>query len=236
MIEYPLAPIGVVRSPYREKFAIPRQSGLAHIDAVVELSAPYAHPEAVAGLDQFSHLWLVFIFHAVAVRAAAASEWKPLVRPPRLGGNERIGVFATRSTHRPNPVGLSAVELLRIETDGGVRLHIRGADLLDGTPVLDIKPYIPYADAIPQARAGFAQQAPQRLPLRWRDGALVAARRVSPELEGIVAETLCFDPRPAYHDEPERIYGVRIGDVDVRFRIDSTGVEIVGVEPLDSAD
>ncbi len=222
-------PIGVVRSPYREKFAVPRQPGLAMVDAVIELTPLYADPAAVTGLDQFSHLWVIFVFHAVD--AQRIGEWRPQVRPPRLGGNEKLGVFATRSTHRPNPVGLSAVELLRIDTSDGVKLHIRGADLLDGTPVLDIKPYLPYADAIPQARGGFAPEPPRRLRVRWRDEALHAARRHSDALQQIVEEALSFDPRPAYQDDPERIYGVLLADCNVRFRIDRDGVEIIEATP-----
>ena len=240
------APIGIVHSPYQEKFAIPRQAGLAKIDAVIELLPPFAQPDAVSGIEQFSHIWVAFVFHALGFqREGCEREWKPLVRPPRLGGNEKIGVFATRSTHRPNPIGWSAVELLRVEIDGGVKLHIRGADLLDGTPVLDIKPYIPYADAIPDARAGYAQLAPQRLSVRWNDEALSAAQNLSNDLQScgfkkqnvslkkIVEEVLSFDPRPAYQDEPERIYGVHIAGCNVRFRIDNEGVEIIGVARIE---
>jgi tRNA-Thr(GGU) m(6)t(6)A37 methyltransferase TsaA len=218
-------PIGVVRSPYQEKFAIPRQPGLAMVDATIQLTPLYADPAAVAGLEQFSHLWVIFVFHAV--ERQRIGEWRPQVRPPRLGGNEKLGVFATRSTHRPNPVGLSVVELLRIDTSGGVKLHIRGADLLDGTPVLDLKPYIPYADALPDARAGFAPSPPARLQVRWRAGALSAAQRHSAALQQIVEEVLSFDPRPAYQDDPERIYGVLLDGCNVRFRIDGESVEIV---------
>lgn len=212
--------IGVVRSPYREKFGIPRQPGLAPVEAVIELSPPYASADAVSGLEQFSHIWVTFVFHAVMTR-----DWKPLVRPPRLGGNDRMGVFATRSTHRPNPIGLSAVELIGIAVDDGVRLRIRGADLLDGTPVLDIKPYIPYADALPDARAGYAQAAPSRLPVRWQ--ADVSA--VDAATQQMIADVLSLDPRPAYQREPQRVYGMHIGSYNVRFRVDADGVEIVEI-------
>lgn len=224
--QFQFTQIAVVHSPYREKFAIPRQPGLAQVDSVIEFLPSFAQPDAVSGLDQFSHIWITFVFHAVAAR-----DWKPLVRPPRLGGNEKLGVFATRSTHRPNPIGLSVVELLRVEIDSGVRLYIRGADLLDGTPVLDIKPYIPYADALPEARAGFAQFAPPRLCVRWQAEALFAAQSIPSDVKAMMEEILSFDPRPAYQDEPNRIYGVLIGDYNVRFCIDSAGVEIVGIEP-----
>lgn len=224
---YQLVPIGIVHSPFREKFGIPRQPGLAKIDAVIELFAPFAQAEVVSGIEQFSHIWIQFIFHAVAHR-----DWKPLVRPPRLGGNERIGVFATRTTHRPNPIGLSVVELLRVEINTGVNLHIRGGDLLDGTPVLDIKPYIPYADAIPDARAGFAQNPPQKIAVRWSEAALLAAHKHSNDLHKMIEAVLSFDPRPAYQDEPERIYGVHIADCNVRFRIDNEGAEVLSVSRI----
>ncbi|HEY3699592.1 MAG TPA: tRNA (N6-threonylcarbamoyladenosine(37)-N6)-methyltransferase TrmO [Spongiibacteraceae bacterium] len=216
--------IGIVHSPLREKFGIPRQPGLAAVDAVIELLPPFASADAVNGLEQFSHIWLTFVFHAVAER-----EWKTLVRPPRLGGNAKIGVFASRSTHRPNPIGLSVVELRKVEMNNGVCLHIRGADLLDGTPILDIKPYIPYADAIQNARAGYAQEPPPRLQVCWSDEALIAVQQKANDLKKIIEEVLSLDPRPAYQDEPGRIYGVHIADCNVRFRIDSESVEIVGV-------
>lgn len=233
--DFHFSQIGTVHAPYREKFAIPRQPGLAQVNAVIELLPPFALPDAVIGLDQFSHIWITFVFHAVAVKQYGGA-WKPRVRPPRLGGNEKLGVFATRSTHRPNPIGLSVVQLQRVEIDNGVRLHIRGGDFLDGTPVLDIKPYIPYADAIPQARAGFAQLAPPRLFVRWSDEALIAVEKyASNDLKSMIDEVLSFDPRPAYQEEPERIYGVHIADYNVRFRVDKNRVEIMGIEAEDSA-
>ena len=150
-------PVGVIHSCFKEKFGIPRQPGLApDARAVLELLPPYNRAEAVRGLEGFSHVWLSFIFHA-----CLGEPWKPTVRPPRLGGNRRLGVFATRSTHRPNPIGLSAVELEKIEAaPGRVLLHLKGVDLLDGTPVLDIKPYLPYSDNIPGALGGFAPEMP----------------------------------------------------------------------------
>jgi tRNA-Thr(GGU) m(6)t(6)A37 methyltransferase TsaA len=219
--------IGIVRSPFKEKFGIPRQPGLTSTLSVIELLPPYAVADAVKGLDAFSHIWITFVFHAVQQR-----DWKPLVRPPRLGGNEKLGVFATRSTHRPNPIGLSVVALEKIETDGGVRLHVRGADLLDGTPVLDIKPYLPYADSIADARAGFAPTTPPRMAVRWQAEALQQAAAISNELRAMIEDILAFDPRPAYQNEPERIYGVHIGACNVRFRIDAGGAEIISVQAV----
>lgn len=219
--------IGIVRSPFKEKFGIPRQPGLTSTPATIELLPAYATADAVKGLDTFSHIWITFVFHGVQ-----QTDWKPLVRPPRLGGNERVGVFATRSTHRPNPIGLSVVALEKIEvTDrGGVILHIRGADLLDGTPVLDIKPYLPYADNIADARAGFAQTVPERLRVRWQSGALTQAENISGEFREMIEDILGFDPRPAYQNEPERIYGVLIGECNIKFRVGGGEVEIISIE------
>jgi tRNA-Thr(GGU) m(6)t(6)A37 methyltransferase TsaA len=191
------APIGVVRSCFREKFGIPRQPGLASAArATLELLPPYNQPAAVRGLEGFSHLWLVFAFHGIP-----AGRWQPTVRPPRLGGNRRLGVFATRSTFRPNPIGLSAVKLERIATDHGkVVLHLAGVDVLDGTPVLDIKPYLPYADCIPTATGGFATEVPPSgLAVEFSPAAAAfcAALPVGDPRE-LITQLLRQDPRPAY--------------------------------------
>lgn len=208
------APIGLIRSPYREKFAIPRQPGLARLPAVLELHPPFDRPEAVRGLDGFSHVWLIFVFHATA-----AQGWKPTVRPPRLGGNARLGVFATRSTFRPNPLGLSVVELAGVRAGAdGVFLDLLGADLLDGTPVLDVKPYLPYADAIPDARAGYAPGPPPvRLPVSFAPAAeQVLAAHPEPRLRDWLVEVLALDPRPAYRAGSDGEFGVRLFEFDVR--------------------
>lgn len=216
--------IGIVHSPFKEKFAIPRQPGLTSTPAIIELLPPYAVADAVKGLEAFSHIWISFVFHGVTDR-----EWKPLVRPPRLGGNEKLGVFATRSTHRPNPLGLSVVALEKIDVRDGVKLHVRGIDLLDGTPVLDIKPYVPYVDSVGDARSGFAPDKPQRLTVRWQPDALAIAEKISKEFRAMVEDILAYDPRPAYQDEPGRVYGVRLGDVNVRFRVGKDEIEIVDI-------
>ncbi|MGB8712547.1 MAG: tRNA (N6-threonylcarbamoyladenosine(37)-N6)-methyltransferase TrmO, partial [Onishia taeanensis] len=156
---FALSPIGRIESDYPDKFGIPRQPGLAPAArARLVLLPPYDDPLSVRGLEAFSHLWLTFVFHHSPER------WSPLVRPPRLGGNAKVGVFASRSTHRPNRLGLSLVELKGIDTDNGVALELSGHDLLDGTPILDIKPYLPWAEARPDARAGFAPAAPPQCP------------------------------------------------------------------------
>ncbi|MCW4149547.1 tRNA (N6-threonylcarbamoyladenosine(37)-N6)-methyltransferase TrmO [Halomonas sp. 18H] len=211
-----LTPIGHIQSDFPDKFGVPRQPGLADAArATLVLDPPHDDPLTVRGLEAFSHLWLTFLFHLSPPR------WTPLVRPPRLGGNTRIGVFASRSTHRPNRLGQSLVELLHLETTGGVRLYLRGADLVDGTPVLDIKPYLPWAESRPQARAGFAPAAPDLLPVRFSPTAqaALAARCDATSLGELIQQVLGQDPRPAYRRGDEaRTYGVRLRDVDVRFR------------------
>ncbi|KGE77501.1 tRNA (N6-threonylcarbamoyladenosine(37)-N6)-methyltransferase TrmO [Halomonas salina] len=213
---FDLTPIGRIESDYPDKFGIPRQPGLADAArASLVLTPPHDDPLAVRGLEAFSHLWVTFVFHLSPER------WTPLVRPPRLGGNAKVGVFASRSTHRPNRLGLSLVELEGIDTDDGVRLRLRGADLVDGTPVLDIKPYLPWAESRPEARAGFAPEAPSALPVRLTPmaEAALAARPDGASLRALIQQVLAQDPRPAYRQgAEERIYGVRLRDVDVRFR------------------
>ena len=228
-------PIGIIRSPFREKFGIPRQPGLAPAArATFEPVPPFDRPEAYEGLDDFSHLWLIFHFHAVAREA-----WKPTVRPPRLGGNRRVGVFASRSMFRPNPVGLSVVALERIDRSGPHPvLHLQGVDLLDGTPVLDIKPYLPWVDAIPEARAAYAGSRPgTETAVRFSPPArqqLDAAARQHPELPALIEQVLAQDPRPAYRagaDEPGRVYGMRLDGFDVRWKVTAAGIEVVAIEP-----
>ncbi|RUR27600.1 tRNA (N6-threonylcarbamoyladenosine(37)-N6)-methyltransferase TrmO [Vreelandella nanhaiensis] len=213
---FTLTTIGYVESDYPDKFGIPRQPGLAPAaDAVLALVPPYNDPLTVRGLEDFSHLWVSFIFHQSPER------WTPLVRPPRLGGNRKVGVFASRSTHRPNRLGLSLVKLAGIETRHGVRLKLEGCDLVSGTPVVDIKPYLPWAEAHPEARAGFAPQVPDLLPISFSQSALdtLAARADSATLHALITQVLGQDPRPAYKrgEESERVYGVRLRDVDVKF-------------------
>lgn len=227
MPEFKLNQIGIIHSCFKEKFGIPRQPGLVReARAELELLPPYNRPEAVRGLEAFSHLWVIFVFHE-CMRDA----WKPTVRPPRLGGNQRLGVFATRSTFRPNPVGMSVVELDRIDVENGVRLYLKGVDLLDGTPVLDIKPYLPYADAITDAHGGFADEAPSaRLKVVFSDNALAACEARSsrhPGLQTLITQVLARDPRPAYagEDAGERVYGMRLLDFDLKWRI--AGDEVI---------
>ncbi len=213
-------PIGFIHSCFREKFGIPRQPGLAPAaQATLELVPPYAQPEAVRGLKDFSHLWLLFVFHGIAT-----GHWHPTVRPPRLGGNQRLGVFATRSTFRPNPIGLSAVKLKSIAVHRGqVVLHLSGVDLLDGTPILDIKPYLPYADHIPTATSGFTDQTPAiTLTVQLSPAAAtVCDAQADDTLQELITQILSQDPRPAYQRDarPKKQYGVRLLNYDVRWEM-----------------
>lgn len=226
--------IGVIRSPYKEKFAVPRQPGLVKsCGGELHLIAPYNQADAVRGLEAFSHLWVLFIFHQTM-----EGGWRPTVRPPRLGGNARMGVFATRSTFRPNPVGMSLVELqgIRCQKDQ-VILELGGLDLVDGTPVVDIKPYLPFAEALPDARASYAQQAPQAdMPVYFTDALsseLAQLEKRYPRLREFIVDVLAQDPRPAYRKEEEagKSYAVWLLDFNVRWRVTDAGFEVFALEP-----
>ena len=214
-MQHTVSPVGIVRSCFKEKFAIPRQPQLAPAArGVLELLPPFDQGDAVAGLEQVSHVWLLFLFHQ-------ALEDKPRlkVRPPRLGGNKSMGVFATRATHRPNGIGQSVVRLEGVEPG---RLLLSGIDLLDGTPVLDIKPYVPYADSIAEASNLMASEAPAAIAVSWDDSALLQAGehalRLGEPLVALIEQCLAQDPRPAYQVPPvERVYGVKFWDVQVRW-------------------
>ena len=206
--------IARIRTDFPAKFGIPRQSGLADTKAEIIFEPKYRNPDAVRGIEAFSHLWLIWGFSE-----AVKDEWSPTVRPPRLGGNKRVGVFASRSPFRPNPVGLSCVALERIEKrEGkGMILHVRGADLMDGTPIYDIKPYLPYVDCHPDARGGFAEQKKEyrlkvEIPKEWMD-------KVPAEHREVLIQVLSQDPRPSYQEDPDRIYGMAYAGMEVRFRV-----------------
>lgn len=214
-------PVGILRSCFKEKFAIPRQPQLAPAArGVLELLPPFDDGAAVAGLEQVSHVWLLFLFHQ-----ALEDSPRLKVRPPRLGGNRALGVFATRATHRPNGIGQSVVKLERVEAG---RLHLSGIDLLDGTPVLDIKPYVPYADRVPEARNAIADAAPPAIAVDWEGTALEQARaqalRLDEPVIELIEQCLAQDPRPAYQTPtPERRYGVRLWDLQVRWHYPAPG-------------
>lgn len=215
-MQHCVTPVGYMRSCFKEKFAIPRQPALASAArGCLELLPPYDRAEAVQGLEGVSHVWLLFIFHQ-----ALEEQPRLKVRPPRLGGNRSIGVFASRATHRPNGIGQSVVRLERIEPG---KLWLSGIDLLDGTPVIDIKPYVPYADQVPNAVNPFASAPPAQVAVTWAAQAHVQATahglRLGEALVELIEQCLAQDPRPAYQTpSPERQYGVRFWDVDVRWR------------------
>lgn len=222
----PVHIIARIRSQFPEKFGIPRQSGLVEeLKARVVFEPEYRDPQALRGLEGFSHIWLIWQFS----RSMGAG-WSPTVRPPRLGGNERMGVFATRSPFRPNPMGLSCVKLEKVElsTPEGPVLWVAGADLMDGTPIYDIKPYLPYADCKPQAVGGFAS-APKEATLTV-DFPSQLLERVPQELREALTGVLAQDPRPTYHHDPQRVYGMAFGGLQVRFTVDGDRLTVVEVE------
>lgn len=208
--------IAHIENDLNTKFGVPRQSGL--VDAVesrIVFEKEYRDPEALRGIDGFSHLWLIWDFSE-----AHRDEWSPTVRPPRLGGNKRMGVFATRSPFRPNPIGLSSVRITRIElhTPEGPIIHVAGADLMNGTPILDIKPYLPHIDCHPNARGGFAEETAQQKELEV-EGLEILDGKFNPQQLKALQAILASDPRPHYHDDPERIYGIQYAGTNVRFKV-----------------
>lgn len=218
--------IARIRSDFKQKFGIPRQSGLVEeLEAVIVFEPEYRDPEALRGLEGFSHLWLIWEFSQ-----ARREGWSPTVRPPRLGGNQRLGVFATRSPFRPNPIGLSCVRLTGVDlhTADGPVIRVAGADLLDGTPIYDIKPYLPYADCKPDALGGFAA-APKEptltveIPPEWM--ARVPERKRA-ALLGVLAQ----DPRPSYQQDPERVYGMAFAGLDIQFRVNGENLTVCEVK------
>ena len=225
--EFPMRVIARIHSDFSTKFGVPRQSGLVEaLESTIVFEPEFRNPDALRGLEGFSHLWLVWVFDQ-----AIRKEWSPTVRPPRLGGNQRMGVFATRSPFRPNPIALSSVKLSGIEqtAEFGTVLKIRGADLMDGTPILDIKPYIPYADSHPDAVGGFASApAGETLEVIIPPGALEQIPENRREaLRGVLAQ----DPRPHYQDDPERVYGFGFAGLEVRFSVVGRTLTVREVRP-----
>jgi tRNA-Thr(GGU) m(6)t(6)A37 methyltransferase TsaA len=222
--------IGVIKSPYQEKFAIPRQPNLvsAAKGKVVLIGEANNH-ELVRDIEQFSHLWLLFVFHGTQEQG-----WKPLVRPPRLGGNVKTGVLATRSTFRPNPIGMSVVKLDKVVTQKQQTvLHISGLDLLNGTPIIDIKPYVPYSDSISLANGGFAQTEPEaKLTVVFSQKAhtdLAQHQQAYPELALFIEQVLAQDPRPAYKQNKadDKIYGMSLYDLNIQWQLTSLDTVLV---------
>lgn len=220
--EFTMKTIARIHSDFTGKFGVPRQSGLVEaLEARVVFEPAYRNPAALRGLEGFSHIWLVWVFDQ-AVRA----EWSPTVRPPRLGGNARLGVFSTRSPFRPNPIALSAVTLAGMEEtrEWGTVLRVRGADLMDGTPILDIKPYLPYADCRPEAVGGFASApagetlAVECPPELWE--------KVPPQRREALRAVLALDPRPRYQEDPRRVYGFGFAGLEVRFSVEGGMLQV----------
>lgn len=240
------SPIAHIETDFATKFGVPRQGGLVpELEGRIVFEPPYRNADALRGLEGFSHVWLLWVFHAAdgaALRRDATAPPPPLrptVRPPRLGGNVRMGVFATRSPYRPNPIGLTAVRIARIETETarGPVIHVLGADLMDGTPILDIKPYLPFADAIADARGGYTDATRRQEPLdvhlpdavrhalTHRHGLTEAQLRA---LTAVLAE----DPRPHYQDDPTRRYGIAFAGLDIRFRVEGKRAVVEDAAPL----
>ena len=220
--------IGHVRSDFPEKFGIPRQSGLVEeLKARIVFQPEFRAAEAFRGLEGYSRIWILWQFSQ-----AMGKGWSPTVRPPKLGGNRRVGVFASRSPFRPNPIGLSAVKLARIELDSGDGpvLHVSGADMMDGTPVLDIKPYLPYVDAYPQERSGFAlQQKGGELKVEFPPPLL---EKIPEEKRQALIAVLAQDPRPAYQDDPQRVYTMSFAEAEISFVVEGNRLTVTQVTAL----
>ena len=232
-------PIAHIETCFPTKFGIPRQAGIVDTPGRIVFEPPYRVREAVRGLEGFDYIWLIWQFsktvgsdpsaHPPEGASVSDHQWSPTVRPPRLGGNERIGVFATRSPFRPNPIGLSSVRLLRVEQDKqlGPVLYVSGADLMDGTPIYDIKPYLPYTDSHPNARSGFATQPAERLMEVACPANML--NQLPTDLRQPLLDVLAHDPRPQYQHDPDRIYGMAFGDYEVHFRANDTQITVVSI-------
>lgn len=229
-----IEPIGFLKTCFGSKFAVPRQPGLCPSAwGTLEFVGKYRSVESVRGLDGFSHVWLVFGFHKTE-----GEDWRPTVRPPRLGGNERVGVFASRSTYRPNGLGLSLVKLdgISYQQEDGVMpplLHISGVDLVDGTPIYDVKPYLPYAESVPHAESGYAGKPVPRLEVKVEGTAAEDFAALDERSRRVITESLSLDPRPAAAGDPERIFGALLCGRNVRFRVIDTTCWISKVEVSD---
>ena len=220
--------IAHIRTDFTSKFGIPRQSGLVdELESTIIFEPEYRNPEALRGLEEYTHLWLLWQFSE-----CIGKEWTPTVRPPRLGGNKRMGVFATRSPFRPNPIGLSCVKLLGIERTEkyGCVIRVSGADLLDNTPIYDIKPYLPYVDSHPEASNGFALDEKEgRLEVEISDEII---KIIPPEKQAALKAVLAQDPRPGYQNLPDRIYGIEFAGYDVRFTVKNNILNVIEINKI----
>ena len=224
--------IARIKSDFPDKFGIPRQSGLLKtLKSTVVFEPEFRNADALRGLEGFSHLWLMWIF-SENVR----DTWKPTVRPPRLGGNTRLGVFATRSSFRPNPLAMSCVKIesVNLVGEGAPSITVSGADLMDGTPIVDIKPYLPYADSVPEATGGFAEAVRfKKLEVEFAAEAQAAFDADFPESKkAALVELLSEDPRPAYQKDADRVYGFRFADFEIRFKVQGDHLTVVAILPL----
>ncbi|MDK1683792.1 tRNA (N6-threonylcarbamoyladenosine(37)-N6)-methyltransferase TrmO [Acinetobacter terrestris] len=226
MTELKVPIIGYMNSPYREKFGIPRQPNLVQVESYIEMLEPYNDLLAFEGIEEFSHLWLIWQFHDNK-NQQDNPKFRPQVRPPRLGGNKKIGVFATRSMYRPSPLGLSVVQLKEVKKVGkSVRVYVTGSDLLNGTPIIDIKPYIQYSDAVMDAQSGYAQDEPERMAVIWTEAAeqqkqnLIKNQNLDSRIVSELEQVLALDPRPAYQDDAERVYGMKFAEFEIKFMVD----------------
>lgn len=253
-----MEPIAHIHTGFSEKFGIPRQSRLAETEGYIEFEPGYASPEAVRGLEEFSHIWLIWRFSETESKG-----WSPTVRPPKLGGNERKGVFATRSPFRPNPIGLSCVKLESVEIGrNGPILRVVGADMVDNTPIYDIKPYVPYADCAPEAKGSFAKEPPERMRVEFaanftegRNAAETAGAeairtdgtasktagakggksggttnvKIDEKTKTVIEQLLSQDPRPAYQEDEDRIYGMVYDGLEIKFRAGRKQITVVDI-------
>lgn len=215
--------IARIETDYKTKFGIPRQSGLVDLEALIVFEPEYRNDDALRGIEEFSHLWLIWNFSL-----AERDEWSPTVRPPRLGGNKRMGVFATRSPFRPNPIGLSSVKLLgTVKTEKGLCLRVSGADLMNGTPIYDIKPYLPYTDSHPDAVGGFAdKKLNDNLKVIFPNELLML---IPENKKSALLELLSEDPRPHYISDSDRVYGFEFADFEIKFKVENNVLTVLEV-------
>ena len=218
--------IAHIRTDFPTKFGIPRQSGVVEsLRGTIVFEPPYRNADYIRGIEKYTHLWLIWLFSANKHQKSS-----PLVRPPSLGGNTHVGVFATRSPYRPNPIGLSAVRIEKINynTPDGPTISVRGADLMDGTPIIDIKPYITYADSIPEARSGFVDEVDfRKVDVCFPDD---IKSKIPAETADTLTDILTNDPRPSYHDDASKVYGMRYANYDIHFRVCDGILTVVGIE------
>jgi tRNA-Thr(GGU) m(6)t(6)A37 methyltransferase TsaA len=235
--------IGIAQTPFTQRFGIPRQPGLVpEAKGILKINGHPDYQYALKRLEEFSHIWVIFVFHA-----HGGNKWKPTIRPPRLGGKEKVGVLSSRSPHRPNPIGLSVVELEKIDFNakGGPELYVNGVDLLDGTPILDLKPYIPYADSVPQANSGWAHEDIKKTPVVFEELALKKIQEIEkkecPDLKNLVEQLLTIDPRPGFQKRelpPEaeesqgKIFGLLVKKYDIKWKIENRNFVVFDLESI----